>query len=101
MNRESKANTIKKALKAKNVNVVNVPTVKIQHDSPEMKELPSLHLSSEDLPELKDWKVGGSYKLELTVEQTSLSKGDYDYIRSGSKGKLRASFKIKSVKAIK
>lgn len=69
----------------------------------EYKPLPSLSLTSDDLPAIKDWKVGGRYKLEVTVEQTSMSQGDeYDMQMSAGEGNkkkpIRARFKIMDIK---
>lgn len=40
------------------------------------KMKPMVHLSSEELPELKDWKVGGKYKVELELEQMGMENMD-------------------------
>lgn len=61
------------------------------------RELPSFSLSEEDLPEIKNWKVGGKYRLLVEVEQVSLSKGDY-YITENNK-KLHARFQVKKILA--
>lgn len=37
---------------------------------------PSLYLNSEQLSEIKDWKVGEEYMLVLKVKQTSMSERD-------------------------
>ena len=48
------------------------------YDFPEeMKIMPSISLTSEDLPQIKNWQVGGKYKLQLEVEQTEMSKSEY------------------------
>ena len=64
--------------------------------------LPSFTLTSEDLPEIKDWKVGGSYYLKIKVEQVNLGKGEYDWqtIEKGEK-KMHARFQMHAVEAIK
>ena len=36
--------------------------------------LPMLHLSSEDLPEIENWKVGKKYKIMLEVRHTGISE---------------------------
>lgn len=41
------------------------------------KILPSFTLSATDLPAMKNWKVGGKYKLEIEVEQIEASKNEY------------------------
>lgn len=87
---------------AKDVNVVNTPTVKIDHGSVK-PSLPNLRLTTEILPELKDWKVGNKYTLTLEVEQTSMSKGDEFALADSSSGsnsnQTSGSFKVLSVKA--
>lgn len=57
---------------------------------------PEISFDEKDLPQIKSWKVGSKYKLMLTVEQTSLSKDQYD----GGKAPMRARFKVISVKVI-
>lgn len=39
--------------------------------------LPSFSLTEKNLPEIKDWKVGKKYKLEIEVEMVSVSKNEY------------------------
>lgn len=58
------------------------------------KPQPSVSLSEDDLPEIKDWKVGGHYSIILEVEQTRLSKGDI--FMDEKDRKYEASFKILS-----
>lgn len=38
---------------------------------------PSFSLSEKDLPEIKDWKIGQKYMLEMEVEMVSASKNEY------------------------
>ncbi len=45
-------------------------------DSP-MRMLPSFSVTEKDLPEIKDWKVGKTYKLEIEVEVVSMGKNEY------------------------
>jgi len=53
-------------------------------------KMPStLSLSSDDLKDIKNWKVGGTYDLEMTVKQTSMHQ-DPD-------GSYHASFEIQDV----
>lgn len=56
-----------------------------------MEMKPTLQLGEKDLPAIKDWKVGGKYKIVVEVEQTRLSKGEYDFDESSE---LKASFKV-------
>jgi len=58
-----------------------------------MEKMPNtLHLDENELPEIKDWKVGEKYQILLDVEQTGLHKGDM--MASGPKGNFSADFKI-------
>ncbi len=56
-----------------------------------------VRFDEEELPELKNWKVGSKYTLTLEVEQMSMSKGDEYGEESKEKPKTRASFKVLSV----
>lgn len=63
--------------------------------------LPSFTLTSDDLPEIKDWKVGGNYYLKIKVEQVSLGKGEHEYMMSNEQGKkMHARFQMKGIEAI-
>ena len=57
------------------------------------KMMPTVSLDAGDLPEIKDWKVGGKYKLELEVEQVSASKDDY-MMEGDKKHPMTARFRI-------
>ncbi len=55
-----------------------------------MDKMPSMiHLNSSDLPEIKEWKVGKTYKIVLEVKQISLSQDSY-----GGKTNHSAGFEI-------
>lgn len=59
--------------------------------------LPTVRLTDEDLPEIKNWKVGEKYTLVMEVEQTSMRQGN-EWESSASKDKrIHATFKITSV----
>jgi len=62
--------------------------------------LPSFTLTSDDLPELKDWKVGGVYFLKVKVEQTQLGKGmnEWETTPKGEK-KMHARFQMLGIEA--
>ena len=45
-----------------------------------------MNIDSDQLPEIKDWKVGGKYSVNLIIEQKSLNASDKDI--------LNASFEI-------
>lgn len=94
--------TVKKGY-AEDVNVVNTPTVKINH-TPD-KSSPTLCLTSSDLPEIKDWEVGKKYTLTLKVEQTSKGQdneyGLQDPGNEADKNKINARFNIIEAKGVK
>lgn len=56
------------------------------------KPKPHLDISSEDLPEIKDWDVGEIYTIEVKAKMTSKSENTYN----GEKPKLTACFEIQS-----
>lgn len=75
----------------------------IPETMPSMKEdmkrkiYPTFQIDDEDLPELKDWKVGEKYTLVMEVEQLSMRQGN-EWQGSDSKDKkVHATFKILSV----
>lgn len=55
----------------------------------EKPQYPTLYLSSKDLPEIKNWKVGKTYKLIIQVKQTSM--------REDIENRIDASFDIKKI----
>ena len=55
----------------------------------ETKYYPGLSLSSEDLPVIKDWKVGETYKLEVEIKEKSM--------REDEKKKVHADFDIRKI----
>lgn len=57
-------------------------------------------LTSKDLPEIADWKVGEHYELVLMVEQTGLNK-DEMYTEGGEMETLSARFEVLKVKGKK
>lgn len=68
------------------------------------KSKPSLSLTENDLPEIENWKVGDTYKIELTVKQTYASVGnEYESSEDESKPEkapIRARFEILSAKSL-
>lgn len=53
----------------------NVKPIKMEEKmSGEEPQYPMLHLSMKDLPEMKNWKIGGSYEVAMELEQDSISK---------------------------
>lgn len=101
MSKETRKASIGAALKAKNVKIVNTPTVKIAHDKfVEKPHNPTLNLTSDDVSDLSKWEVGKEYTLTLKVKQTSMRQGsEWEYDESDNSKKTSASFKVLSVKA--
>lgn len=64
------------------------------------RELPRVTFTADDLPEIKNWSVGGKYKLEIEVEQVAAEKDRYGYEDEKTKP-LTATFKVTAVKAAK
>lgn len=64
-------------------------------DMPDMA--PTISLGSDDLPAIKNWKVGGKYTITLNVEQTGMHKHD----TIDNDNDLHATFKILSAKESK
>lgn len=102
-----KATLVKAALKTRkstgkttNVSVVNTPTVKIDHSSDVPTKMPpTLRLNSDDLPVIRNWKVGQSYKLVLEVKMTGLNQGSmYEMVDAPEDKKTSAQFKVTSVR---
>lgn len=82
-----------KAIKATKIS--NTPTV-------DRQMLPSFSLTTKDLPEIKDWKVGGVYYLRIKVEQISLGKGDSEWSNPKSNDKtMNARFQMIGIEAEK
>jgi len=54
----------------------NLQEVSAIPDMP-MRMLPSFSVTEKDLPEIKDWKVGKSYTLQVEVEVVSMGKNEY------------------------
>jgi len=71
----------------------------VEKPSEPKRELPRVTFTSEDLPEIKEWKIGGKYYLELEVEEVAAEKDRYGY--EGEKERpLTATFKVVAVKAM-
>jgi len=62
--------------------------------TPEKKK-PRLYLSDKDLPEIKDFKVGATYKVTVEMTVNSLTISD----RDGEKT-CNADFEVKSIKSL-
>lgn len=103
MYKDKKTAVLKQALKGKAtpVNVVNKVEIA---EKPYVPPKPTIRLTTDDLPDIKGWSVGKKYTIQLEVEQTSMSQGsEYEFEELGGsegKGKIRASFKIMSAKAV-
>lgn len=61
-------------------------TEKVKEDSYESTydQRPSLHITSEEIPDIKDWKVGEEYDLKVKVVMTSHGKEANDTKFTGS-----------------
>lgn len=72
----------------------------VEKPSEPKRELPRVTFTAEDLPEIKDWKIGGKYYLELEVEEVAAEKDRYGYEEEKERP-LTATFKVAAVKALK
>jgi hypothetical protein len=61
------------------------------------KIYPTFQIDDEDLPELKDWEVGGKYTLVMVVEQLSMRQGNEWQGADKKDKKIHATFKILEV----
>lgn len=59
------------------------------------KMLPTIRLSEDDLPAIKDWKVGDKHQIIIDVEQVSMRQGD-EYGMGTTDKKVYATFNITS-----
>lgn len=74
--------------------------IMLSNSKPERAK-PSVAVTEDDLPEIKDWEVGKKYNVKAKVEMRSHSKGDsYGYDGSGEK-KHEARLIIHSISAAK
>ena len=63
-------------------------------------ERPSiLELDEDDLPDVKNWSVGKTYIVTLTIKEISSQKGDL-YIETKDADKIHARFEVTKAKAI-
>lgn len=51
-----------------------IPTEKYDNNGLDKPYLPSLSLDSVQVPEIKDWKVGETYRIVMDIKQTSMSQ---------------------------
>lgn len=70
------------------------------------KPKPSISLDEQDLPAIKNWKVGDTYNVTAKVKLTFQSEGreyesDYPMEGSSDQSKMRARFKIISIEPVK
>lgn len=56
------------------------------------KPQPTLNITEDEMPEIKGWKVGAKYSINLDVELVRLSKGDV--FMPESNRKMEATFKV-------
>lgn len=57
------------------------------------QEMPCMKLTSDDVPEIKDWKTGGKYMLQVMVTMTETELDDM--------GGICAEFSVDKVKVMK
>lgn len=60
----------------------SIPSKVVRKDSPVKMDnsynpQPSLRLDAKILPEIKSWKVGETYKLEIEVKMTGIQQNEY------------------------
>lgn len=70
------------------------------------KPKPKVYVDAEDLPAIKDWKVGETYNIQAKVKLVFQSEGDEyesEYQQEGvpAKKPMKATFKILSIEPIK
>lgn len=64
------------------------------YDMAEPEEMPAtIHFSDKDLPELKSWDVGKTYKVTVEMEQTSKNIHEH-----GEGKRTNGTFEVKSIK---
>lgn len=63
------------------------------------RELPRFSLREIDLPDIKGWKVNGSYYLVMKVEMTGIHNMS-DLPAKDDKGKMVADFKVHSIRPV-
>jgi hypothetical protein len=73
------------------------PSILKAYNGPMPDMAPTFTLGSDDLPDIKNWKVGGKYTITLDVEQTGANKHDM----VDNDNDLHATFKILSAKEAK
>ena len=56
---------------------------------------PTINLTETEIPEIKDWKIGEEYNLEVTVKMMGTRISSY----GTDKGKVTSEFKVVSVKS--
>ena len=67
-------------------------------DSKKVRIYPTFTIDEIDLPEIKDWEVGGKYNLIMQVEQLSMRKGsDWQGSTNPEDKKMHATFKIVAI----
>lgn len=101
MNKDKKKSVLTAALKGKVTPVKVVNQVEIA-DKPMKPMKPTLRLTSDDLPAIKNWSVGKKYTLKLEVEQTSMRQGneyEYEIGESDAKDKISATFKVTGIES--
>jgi hypothetical protein len=86
-----------------NVSIPSVMALRNMND-----DEPTMEFSTEDVPELKDWKVGEQYKLQVTVtlvkseldEESDKEEGE-DYESNDDSNEIWGNFNVDEIKVIK
>jgi hypothetical protein len=79
--------------------VKGTKTPAVEKPAEPKRELPRVTFTAEDVPEIKDWKIGGKYYLELEVEQVAAEKDRFGY-EGEKESPLTATFKVVAVMAV-
>lgn len=62
---------------------------KLKPKSQHYDDRPTFSLNATDFPIIEGWKVGGTYKLMVEVEQISMSKNEYGDKKNEISGRFR------------
>lgn len=80
------------AKRAASIKVQKIPAPKRSKNDPyvvpEFRSRPTLHLSEDNLPAIKDWEVGGEYTIAMRVKQTGSEQKEW------TNNKVMASFEV-------
>ena len=83
----------KKQKKAPKMNVLEKEKTTKEVKNETFDARPSIYFNEKELPAIKDWSVGKTYKVEIEIEQTGMRVIDY----GENKGKIEATFRVSKV----